>query len=160
MRESDDGLIWRKRALFQELQGDETTFQLQPDGSVIAVGRRGRAQAQLLKSKLLYIQWERKDLDRYFGGPLLARWGGRYLVGGRKSIGDNGPKTSMYWLVNDQLHEFAELPSGGDTSYPGFVEHSPTRAIMSWYSSHEKDANGETITAIYMADLNIPDEAR
>ena len=61
----------------------------------------------------------------------------------------------MCWLVGERLHEFAELPSGGDNSYPGFVELSPTRAIMSWYSSHEKDAGGETITAIYMADLEI-----
>ena len=61
----------------------------------------------------------------------------------------------MCWLVDDELHEFAELPSGGDNSYPGFVELSPRRAIVSWYSSHEKDADGKTITAIYMADLEI-----
>jgi hypothetical protein len=61
----------------------------------------------------------------------------------------------MCWLVGDQLHEFAELPSGGDNSYPGFVALSPRRAIMSWYSSHEKDDTGQTITAIYMADLEI-----
>ena len=61
----------------------------------------------------------------------------------------------MCWLVGDQLHEFAELPSGGDNSYPGFIELSPSRAVMSWYSSHERDANGKAITAIYMADLEI-----
>ena len=59
----------------------------------------------------------------------------------------------MYWLVGDDLHPFAELPSGGDNSYPGFLELSPTHAVMSWYSSHEKDDAGKTITAIYMADL-------
>ena len=32
----------------------------------------------------------------------------------------------MYWLVGNDLHEFAELPSGGDTSYPGFIELSKT----------------------------------
>ena len=61
----------------------------------------------------------------------------------------------MYWLVNDQLHEFAELPSGGDNSYPGFVEISPTRAMVSWYSSHEKDATGKAMTAVYVADLDM-----
>jgi hypothetical protein len=61
----------------------------------------------------------------------------------------------MYWLVDDRLEEFAELPSGGDTSYPGFVELSPTRALMSWYSSHENDAEGRQRTAIYLADLEI-----
>jgi len=155
MLESDDGLIWRTRTLFQEVNGDETAFQFEADGSIIAISRRGRDKAQVLRSRWPYTQWERKDLDRYIGGPLLAVWGGRYVVGGRKNAGDRGYKTSMCWLVGDQLHEFAELPSGGDNSYPGFVELSPSRAIMSWYSSHERDANGKAITAIYMADLEI-----
>jgi hypothetical protein len=155
MLESDDGLIWRTRALFQETNGDETAFQFESDGGLIAIGRRGRDNAQLLKSPPPYTHWERKDLDRYIGGPLLGVWGGRYVVGGRKNTNDRGSKTSMCWLVDDRLHEFAELPSGGDNSYPGFVELSPTCALMSWYSSHEKDATGKAITAIYMADLDI-----
>ncbi|MBD3287439.1 hypothetical protein GF337_01435, partial [candidate division KSB1 bacterium] len=40
MLESDDGLIWRKAALFQELRGDETAFLFEADGSVLAVARR------------------------------------------------------------------------------------------------------------------------
>ena len=94
-----------------------------------------------------------KDLDRYIGGPLLVKWGERYLVGGRKSTRDSGYKTSLCWLVNDQLHECVELPSGGDNSYPGFLELSPTHALVSWYSSHETDESGKPITAIYLADL-------
>jgi hypothetical protein len=155
MLESDDGLIWRTRALFQETHGDETAFQFEADGSIIAIGRRGRDKAQLLRSNPPYTQWQRKELDRYIGGPLLTRWGGRYVVGGRKNTDDGGPKTSMCWLLNDRLHEFAELPSGGDNSYPGFVELSPRRAVVSWYSSHEKTSDGKVITAIYMADLEI-----
>ena len=41
---------------------------------------------------------------------------------------ERGPKTSLCWLVGDQLHEFVELPSGGDNSYPGFVELASGRA--------------------------------
>ena len=165
MLESDDGLIWRKRTLFQEERGDETAFLFEPDGSILAVGRRGGDKAQFLKSSPPYTQWERRDFDRYIGGPLIAKWDGRIVVGGRKSgaafVGNRGPKTALYWLdpesptEQDLLSEFAELPSGGDTSYPGFVELSPTRAVLSWYSSHEKDADGKIITAIYMADLEI-----
>ena len=58
-------------------------------------------------------------------------------------------------LIDDQLHDVAELPSGGDNSYPGFVQLSPTRALLSWYSSHERDEQGQPITAIYLADLEI-----
>ena len=44
-----------------------------------------------------------------------------------------------------------DLPSGGDNSYPGFVELDDGTGLVSWYSSHEKDANGKTITAIRTA---------
>jgi hypothetical protein len=155
MLESDDGIIWRRRAVFQEIAGDETAFQFETDGSILAVGRRGGDKAQLLRSSPPYTNWERKDLDRYIGGPLLVKWGDRYLVGGRHSTKDRGPKTSLCWLVDDQLHEFAELPSGGDNSYPGFVEPAPGRALVSYYSSHERDASGKPMTAIYLAELHL-----
>ena len=135
MLESDDGLIWRKRAVFQEIAGDETAFLFEPDGRVLGIGRRGSGPAQLLRSAPPYTQWERKDLDRYIGGPLVTKWGERYVVGGRKTTKPGGPKTSLCWLVGDKLHEFAEFPSGGDNSYPGFVELSPTRGLLSHYSS-------------------------
>ena len=153
MLESDDGFIWRKRAVFQEIAGDETAFLFEPDGSVLGVGRRS-GNAQLLRSKPPYTHWDRKDLDRSIGGPLLAKWGSRYLVGGRKTT-PTGPKTSLCWLVGDELREFAELPSGGDNSYPGFLELAPDRALVSYYSSHERDASGKTITAIYLAELAL-----
>lgn len=155
MLESDDGLIWRKRAVFQEEQGDETAFLFLPDGQLLGIGRRGGAPAQLLRSRPPHDQWERTDLDRYVGGPLLTRWGDRFVVGGRHTTSDRGPKTSLCWLVDDQLHEFAELPSGGDNSYPGFLQLSPSRALVSWYSSHEQDDAGQTITAIYLAELEL-----
>lgn len=157
MLESEDGLIWKTRALFQEERGDETAFLFDKEGAILAVGRRGSDAAQLLQSSPPYTEWERTSLGQYIGGPLLVRWGDRFVVGGRKQT-DRGPKTVMSWLVNGTLHEFAELPSGGDNSYPGFIALSPTRAVMSWYSSHEKDAEGNTITAIYMADLEIVEE--
>lgn len=154
MLESDDGLIWRKRAVFQPVRGDETAFLFEANGSVLAIGRRGSQAAQLLKSRPPYTDWYRNDLDRYIGGPLLVRWGDRYVVGGRRTT-DRGPRTSMCWLAGEKLHEFASLPSDGDNSYPGFIELNATQAVMSWYSSHEKDENGRKITAIYMADLTI-----
>jgi hypothetical protein len=154
MLESDDGLIWRKRADFQETAGDETAFLFERDGSLIGVARTaGNREAQLLRSRPPYTTWERKNFDRAIGGPLLAKWGDRYLVGGRKYTPDRGAKTSLYWLIDDRLVEFAELPSGGDNSYPGFVELSPTRALVSYYSSHERDGSGQPITAIYLAEL-------
>ncbi|MBI2948049.1 MAG: arylsulfatase [Verrucomicrobia bacterium] len=155
MLESDDGLNWRKRAVFQETAGDETAFLFESDGSVLGVARNGTGkEARLLRSRPPYTTWERKNLDRSIGGPLLTKWGDRYVVGGRKSTKESGPKTSLCWLVGDRLVEFAELPSGGDNSYPGFVARSATRALVSYYSSHERDAAGHPITAIYLAELS------
>lgn len=154
MLESDDGLIWKKAALFQEHHGDETAFLFEPDGSVIAVARRGRGDAQLCRSRPPYTEWNRTDLDRYIGGPLLVKWGNRYLVGGRNSV-DDTYITRFCWLMNDTLHTVAALPSGGDNSYPGFIELSLSRALVSYYSSHEKDGSGNTITAIYLAELEL-----
>lgn len=153
--ESDDGIVWKKRGLFQETFGDETTFLFESDGSILAVARSGGGRnAQICRALPPYHEFTRVDLDRYIGGPLVTKWGNRYVVGGRKTL--NTPaRCSLYWLANDQLYEFAELPSGGDTSYPGFLETAPDRGLVSWYSSHEKDAAGKAITAIYLADLTI-----
>ena len=154
MLESKDGLIWKKKSVFQPIEGDETAFQFDNDGSVTAIGRGfGRKPAQVLRSRYPWNDWQRVNLDRYIGGPLLVRWSDRWVVGGRK-LADEA-RTAMYWLNGSSLKEFVELPSGGDTSYPGFIELSPTEAIMSWYSSHETDAQGQSITAIYLADLRI-----
>ncbi|HIG26551.1 MAG TPA: hypothetical protein EYQ50_01650 [Verrucomicrobiales bacterium] len=149
---SDDGLIWKKQGLFQLENGDETAFLFEPDGAILAVARSGSGlNAQICRAKSVDHEFVRSNLDRYIGGPLLAKWNQHYLVGGRKSI--HQAVTSLYWLEGDRLHEFAELPSGGDNSYPGFIQLSENRAVVSYYSSHEKDAEGKTITAIYLADL-------
>ncbi len=160
MLESDDGLVWKTRGLFQEDHGDETAFFFEQDGSVFAIGRGSGGPAQIIRSPPPYEQWTRRNLDRNVGGPLVTKWHDRIVVAGRK-YAKSGAKTSFYWLdvealsTEDLLTEFAELPSGGDNSYPGFVQISPTKAIVSWYSSHEQDGRGNAMTAIYMADLQI-----
>lgn len=152
MLESEDGLTWRFLSLFQEDRGNETAFQFLPSGDVVAVSRAGSAKAQLAKSKFPYQVWTRSDLPTYIGGPLLARWGERWVVGGRRNT-EQGPKTALYWLIDNQLQPLAELPSGGDNSYPGLVQLDEKHALVSWYSSHEKDSDGKSLTAIYVADL-------
>lgn len=152
MLESDYGLIWKFHSLFQPNRGDETAFLFEDDGSLVAVSRSGSAPAQLVRATPPWIEKTRVDFKDYIGGPLLTKWGGHYLVGGRRSTG-NGPKTALYWLEGETLHQFAELPSGGDNSYPGFVVRDDGTGLVSWYSSHEKDADGNVITAIYLADL-------
>ena len=155
MLESDDGLIWRQRGLFQTTHGNETAFLFEPEGSVLALCRSTLSNSQLCRSKPPYAEWTRTDLHRFIGGPMLVKWGAHFLVGGRKQVDDQEPKTVLSWLIDEQLHDVAELPSGGDNSYTGFVALSPTRALISWYSSHEQDDSGKAMTAIYLAELEI-----
>ena len=154
--ESDDGLAWKPVGFFQESRGDETAFLFEEDGSIVALARGDDAHpAQICRAKPPYRDWTRVDLDRNVGGPLLARWGDRYLAGGRKWHGPAGPVTTLYWLADDRLHEIAELPSGGDNSYPGFVQLSETRGLLSYYSSHEGSGTGLAPSAIYLAELDL-----
>ncbi|QDT98681.1 glycoside hydrolase family protein [Gimesia aquarii] len=155
--ESDDGLVWKTASLFNEKQGDETAFLFEKNGDLLAIGRSGTKPAWVMRSRPPFEKWDRKQLDRYIGGPLLAKWGKHYLVGGRQ-LKNRKPVTSLYWFQNDQLHEFASLPSGGDNSYPGILILEPDRALISYYSSHEKDEKGKPITAIYLADLKLKNQ--
>lgn len=153
MLESEDGINWRYCSLLQTTKGNETAFLFHKNDELLAISRtQGREPALLVQSSPPYQEVTRKALSEYIGGPLLARWGNELIVGGRR-ITNAGTRTILYWLHEDTLHEFADLPSGGDTSYPGFVELHDGGGLVSWYSSHEKDATGKTITAIYLANL-------
>lgn len=154
--QSDDGFNWLPAGLIQPEYGDETAFLFKADGSALAVARSGgRRPAQLCRARPPYREWTRVDLDRYIGGPLLAKWGDRYLVGGRKLSAAGKPTTALYWLVGDGLEEIAELPSGGDTSYPGFIQLSARQGLLSYYSSHEGSGTSLAPSAIYLADLSL-----
>lgn len=152
--ESTDGLNWKFCSLFQHEGGNETAFQMRPDKTMLALSREKGLSAQLARSSPPYTTWTRKRLPQFVGGPLLAKWGSRWLVGGRRNT-KAGPKTALYWLIDDELKVIVELPSGGDNSYPGFVPLDEEHALVSWYSSHEKDAEGQPITAIYLADVVV-----
>ena len=154
MLESDDGLVWKTAGLFSETCGNETAFLFEDDGSVLAMVRSAGSQGtRVCRSKPPYQEWNRTDLGVYVGGPLLTKWGEHYLVGGRKMTDGRGAKTVLYWLVGDTLEEIAELPSGGDNSYPGFVPMSETRGQLSYYSSHEGSGSHLAPAAIYLADI-------
>jgi hypothetical protein len=155
--ESDDGFVWKHASLFQESYGSETAFLFEREGSILAVARSKEPRpAQVCRSHPPYHHWSRTDLDRNIGGPLVAKWGDRVLVGGRKRIDPKNPRTMLYWLIDDRLQEIAELPSGGDNSYPGFVQLSETRGLLSYYSSHEGSGTVLAPSAIYLAELRLP----
>jgi hypothetical protein len=97
-----------------------------------------------------YTNWEWHDLGQFLGGPNLIHLpGGDWIAGGRM-IRDGKPKTVLAKLdvVKHALEPILELPSGGDTSYPGFVLRDGI-LYVSYYSSHE--GNGR----IYFAKVKL-----
>lgn len=154
MLETDDGLVWRFKSLFADSYGDETAFVFEEDGSIVALLRgAGSMPARIRRSKPPYREWREEHLDRNVGGPLLVKWGGRYLAGGRRTTDPDGPRTTLYWVVDDRLQEALELPSSGDNSYPGFVSLDEEQALVSYYSSHE--ARGPNSSAIFIARVAL-----
>ena len=152
---SSDGVKFSAIGSFQDTYGDETAILFEPGGQMLAVSRRGGGRtAQVVRVAPPYRESVRVDLDRYIGGPLLKKWEGHYVVGGR-NLQKRAPYLSLCWLKDNKLTEFAALPSGGDCSYPGLIKLCPGCALVSYYSSHEKDAQGRPITAIYLAELEL-----
>ncbi len=153
--ESIDGLRWKTAGFFRKEFGNETAFLFEPDGELLALcrgGGKGKAEAYVCRSRAPFDDWERIALDRYIGGPMLVKWNGHYLAAGRQ-VTSGKPITTLWWLHDNRLHQIAQLPSGGDNSYSGFAQVGKKRALISWYSTHEKSENGKPFTAIYLADL-------
>ena len=124
------------------------------DGTALCLLRHetGNKMAQLGRSVAPYIDWVWQDLNLRIGGPnMLQLPDGRILAATR--LYDGGSRTSLSWLdpLQGTLTEVLQLPSGGDTSYPGLVMHNGLLWI-SYYSSHEQK------TSIYLAKVKIPNK--
>ncbi len=155
---SSDGFTWERAGRIQPSYGDEIAFLFEPDGTALAVTRGGSdMMGQVCRARPPYTNWSHTKLSRNIGGPMLAKWGDRYLVAGRKTVDRDHPTTVLYWLVDDRLEEVLELPSGGDNSYPGFVALSPSEGLFSYYSSHEGSGTILAPASIYLARLAIKD---
>ena len=154
---SKDGLEFEPVALFQPSYGDETAFVFGENGGITALirCRKWNQSAYICRSDPPYREWERIQVDRNVGGPMLARWGNFMIAGGRRSIPEDDPRTVLYWLEEDTLHEALELPSGGDCSYPGFLEIDPGHALISYYSSHEGEGEPPFPASVYIAEISI-----
>ena len=98
-----------------------------------------------------YRDWTWRSIGRPVGGPeLLVLADGRILAAGR-DYRETGPVTAVDFLdpASGAWPAGVALPSGGDTSYPGMVEHDG-QIWMSYYATHEGKS------AIYLARLAVP----
>lgn len=122
------------------------------DGTALCLLRHetGDRMAQLGSSKPPYTRWTWRNLNLRIGGPNMIQLPDGRILAATRLYGKKA-RTSLSWLDVEQgkLTEVLELPSGGDTSYPGLVLHEGLLWI-SYYSSHEGQ------TSIYLAKVKIP----
>jgi hypothetical protein len=154
---SEDGFHFREVA--PKMCGDgyptEATLRFDNNSETLyCLQRRDGAAPQnsalLGVGKAPYTDWQWHDLKIYFGGPNFIQIpDGRWIAAGR-IIHPDAHKTDLAWLdvENKKLTPILQLPSGGDTSYPGLIWHDGFLWV-SYYSSHEGKAN------VYLAKVRI-----
>lgn len=124
-----------------------------PDNSAVCVLRRDAdtSSAQLGRSSFPFTQWKWFDLHDYVGAPALIVHQNQVILAGRSWHKETGCKTSI-WTINlksNSLEKQLDLPSKGDTSYPGLIIKN-NHLYVSYYSEHvNKKAN------IYLAILAL-----
>jgi hypothetical protein len=129
---------------------NETTLRFLPDGTMVALVRReaGGKHALIGHSAPPYTEWTWEDAGHQVGGPnFIVLPDGALWAGGRHYPG--GAKTVLARMTTSSYEPVLTLPSGGDTSYPGFAWHDGL-LWMSYYSSHEGK------TSIYLAKIRLP----
>jgi hypothetical protein len=140
---SKDGVKYDKVTDFDVPQATEAALAFEGDTMLCLQRRDGKPNsAQLGTSEPPYKEWKWRDLGEFVGGPgLLRDPAGTWWAAGRLMKGGK-PQTAVCRLdlKEGKLHPVLELPSGGDTSYPGLVWHEG-RLWVSYYSSHEKKSN-------------------
>jgi hypothetical protein len=150
-----DGVEYEHLCSF-DLDGrpNETTLRFDAQGRMVALVRReeGDACAYVGKSWPPFENWEWRSTQRRLGGPNFVVLADGTWIGAGRSYHPDGAKTELGPLRLSYGHAAytprLQLPSGGDTSYPGMLVEG-ARLLVSYYSSHEG------ATSIYLADVPL-----
>ncbi len=151
---SADGVNWETIVELGVPGGDETTVRFLKDGRMVALMRRalgGDDEAMIGWSKPPYKQWQWAKTNHFVGGPNFIVLPGDEMVAGGRLFpnGDRAkPQTAIGPMTLNSYDPKLVLPSGGDSSYPGFAWHGGMLWTM-YYSSHEGK------TAIYLAKVRV-----
>jgi hypothetical protein len=152
---SRDGVKWEKVLELGVPGGDETTVRFRADGTMVILMRRTwgeRNTAMIGHASAPYTKFTWTNAGVFIGGPnFIVLPDGQMWAGGRfyrDPDGRKDPVTVLARLTLDSYTPALTLPSGRDSSYPGFVWHEG-KLWMSYYSSHEGK------TAIYLAQIQL-----
>jgi hypothetical protein len=158
---SKDGVKFEQLAapLCDESGANEATIRFAKDGTAYVLQRRdgkpGSNHALFGTSRPPYKEWTWKDIGVFFGGPNFIQLpDGRWIASGRMfrpaEFGNLAPRTVICELDVEQgkLRHLLDLPSDGDTSYPGLQYYGDL--WVSYYSSHEGKSS------IYLSKVKLP----
>ncbi|HEU0121067.1 MAG TPA: sialidase family protein [Bryobacteraceae bacterium] len=151
---STDGIHWDTVTELAVPGGDETTVRIHPDGRMIALTRRTWDDGNIAwigVSKPPYKDWTWSPSGHFIGGPNFTILPNGVWAAGGRLLEKNDPKQRYTELGELTLSGFTtklRLPSGGDSSYPGFVWHNNQLWTL-YYSSHEGK------TCIYLAKIRL-----
>ena len=135
----------------------EATLRVAPDGTLYCLQRRDGKPSNTallgISKRIPYDEWVWKDLGQFLGGPNFIQIpDGRWIACGR--LHNHGPDKKTMTVVCEldvakgELKPLLDLPSSGDSSYPGLVWHD-NLLWVSYYSSHEGKS------AIYLARVKL-----
>ncbi len=128
---------------------NEATVYVKPDGEMLILMRRelGDKNGKIGHATPPYKQWEWNDLGIRLGGPNIIPVSDTTFIMGTRTYTDDVYRTALFFTEKSgSSRHFLELPSGGDTSYPGMVIYNDTLWV-SYYSSHEEKSK------IYLAKV-------
>ncbi len=151
-RDGSNYEIIAPQLLQQGGRSTEARLRFDAGGNAYCLHRRDESPntAYLGIAKAPYQDWQWHDLGIRLGGPNFIQIpGGQWIAAGR--LYDRRTRTELLSLnmQTKQLKPILELPSGGDTSYPGMVWHNDALWV-SYYSSHQGR------TSIYLAKIRFP----
>ncbi|MBR2007008.1 MAG: exo-alpha-sialidase [Alistipes sp.] len=150
-----DGINYSLVQSFPDIKGfpNEATVRFLPDGRMAILLRRDGDDRQAMwgLSNAPFTEWTWKKTGFYLGGPdCIVLDDNRIVAAGRTFLAPHAAKTTIF--VGDNNGRFIDaviLPSGGDTSYPGFITVG-NELWVSYYSMH-----GTPNASIYLAKFPL-----
>lgn len=132
-------------------QPSEATIRFQKDGTAVALMRSGRGL--IGHSSPPYTDWVWHELLMHLGGPNFVILPSGLMWGSARILKAEESQLKAYTVVAKMtLESFKtelQLPSGGDTGYPGLLFKNGVLWV-SYYSSHEGKSQ------IYLAKVLLP----
>ena len=131
---------------------NEATVRFDSAGNMNLMVRRelGDQKGYYGKSCFPYTDWTWKKMDLHLGGQdFIVLDNGTVVVGTRYNFPHHTKTMILKGDVEGNFEEMYLLPSGGDTSYPGFITVGD-ELWMVYYSSHELGR-----AAIYLAKMPL-----